>query len=323
MTDTNGYILGIDGGGTSTICLLADSAGQTLAQVEAPPSNHRKSDLNSVREAIRSGLDELARKVGLNSAGNLRLLSICAGLAGVDIEADVQSLTSILRSLTSADYLQVVNDGEIALAGALDDTPGVLVISGTGSIVWACAADGRRVRVGGWDYVFSDEGSGFDIGTRVLRAVAAAHDHRTPPTLLSDGVYQSLGVKDFEELFYLIYLTEITPQVIASLAPLADSAAEENDAIAKNLLEDAALELTDLTAAAAQQAGLNNVPQFPVVPVGGVLLANGYFSQRFRKLVSEQFHNSIITEAQHSPAEGAVRLALRALSEASPDAGLG
>jgi N-acetylglucosamine kinase-like BadF-type ATPase len=312
MEERKPYVLGMDGGGTSTVCALADCAGRVIARADAPPSNYRKSDLHAVREAIEWGLDGLARQAGLGDRAALRLRAACAGLAGVDTDEDVVRVGEVLRAVVPAETLLVVNDGEIALAGALDDEPGLLVISGTGSIVWARARDGRRLRVGGWDYVMGDEGSGYHIGTRVLRAVAAAHDRRTPPTSLTAEVFAALGVKDFGGMLSAVYEENLTPQGIASLAPLADEAAEAGDAAALALLEESAGELADLAASGVRLAGLDAEPRFLAVPMGGTLLAGGHFSRRFRAILAERFHNVRWVGARRHPAEGAVRLALTA-----------
>ena len=79
------------------------------------------------------------------------------------------------------------------------------------------------------------------------------------------------------------------------------------------LLNETAAELADLTEAAARLASLPEGPRFPVAPSGGVLLAGGYFARSFRALVSERLPDSFMAEARRTPAEGAVRLALRAL----------
>lgn len=317
MEQSEVRILGIDGGGTSTVCLLADAAGRVLARAEAPPSNHRKSDFESVRAAIRTGINSLARQTGLSYGEELNLSAVCAGLAGADTEGDIAQLLEVVREVVDASVVRVVNDGEIALEGALDGEPGVLVISGTGSIVWARSEEGRRVRVGGWDYLLSDEGSGYHIGLRMLRAIAAAHDRRTPPTVLSEEVYRAFSIDGFDEMLNVIYEEKLTPQAIASLAPIADRAAEAGDAIAAELLEETARELAELAEAAARRAALVEVDSFPLVPMGGTLLAGGYFSKRFRERVSERLPNAVLTEARLSPAEGALILAMRALKRSA------
>ena len=307
------YVLGIDGGGTSTVCVLADEWGRIVARTETSASNHRKSDLSEAREAIRAGIRAVAREAGLARDGApVRLAAVCAGLAGADTESDAATLRALLAGMVETEHLQVVNDGEIALAGALANEPGVLIISGTGSIAWAAATDGRRVRVGGWDYILSDEGSGYDIGTRVLRAVAAAHDRRIPPTRLTEAVFQEFAVRDFHQLLDFIYHKEITPQRISSLAPLADAAAAAGDQAAIYVLEQAAAELAGLAASAARLAGLDD-RDFPLVAMGGVLLAGGFFARSFRRATERALPRACFIAPLHTPAEGAVHLALRSL----------
>ena len=317
-------VLGIDGGGTSTVCLLADGEGKTLAQAEAPASNHRKSDLREACTAIAAGVAAVLDKAATMTPTKPRVIAACAGLAGVDTPDDAAQLRHALNEFIPTKHLRVVNDGEIAIHGALEDDPGVLVISGTGSIVWATAADGRRVRVGGWDYVLSDEGSGYSIGLRMLRAVAAAHDGRTPPTALTDAVLCAFRVSSFDQLLDVTYDGLLTPQRIAALAPLADTHAAAGDAVAARLLDEAAKDLAQLSIDAARLAELTD-NDVPVVLAGGVLLADGQFAERFRTLLYAVMPRARFVQPRHSPAEGAVLLALRDLARAktSPHAYVG
>ncbi len=306
-------VLGIDGGGTSTICLLTDAAGRTIAQTKAPASNHRKTDLRAARAAIAIGVNAVLEMAAAITVTPPRIIAACVGLAGVDTHDDVVLWRTHLAEIVATEHLCVVNDGEIAIYGALADEPGVLVISGTGSIVWATAADGRRVRVGGWDYILSDEGSGYSIGLRVLRAIAAAHDGRTGPTNLTAAVFRAVHVDDFNKLLDVIYHEQTTPQRIAALAPLADNAAAAGDAIATHIIEEAAQELAQLTAAAVRLGGLGDT-SVPVVLAGGVLLAGGAFAARFRALLGASVPGAYFVTPRHSPAEGAALLALRELA---------
>ena len=65
----------------------------------------------------------------------------------------------------------VVNDALVALEAAIPGGPGVVIISGTGSIAYGRNAAGEAARAGGWGYVLGDEGSGYWIGRAALRAV--------------------------------------------------------------------------------------------------------------------------------------------------------
>lgn len=307
------YVLGIDGGGTSTVCLLADGEGRILARADAPASNHRKADLREARDALAAGVRAVMREAGNHSLDKTpRVAAVCAGLAGVDTHADAALLGRLIAEVVRAERLLVLNDGEIALYGALGDAAGALVISGTGSIVWAARRDGKRMRVGGWDYLLGDEGSGYQTGLRALRAVAASHDGRLPHTRLTADVLGVFAARDFDDLLKLVYHEEMTPQRIASLAPLADCAAAAGDTVAVGIIEDAAAELAQLTLSAVRLAGLNE-SDFPLVPQGGGLRAGGRFAERFRALIRAAEPHARIVEPLQSPAEGAVLLALREL----------
>lgn len=308
------FVLGIDGGGTTTACLLTDETGREIARAVAPASNHRKTGLVKTKRAICKGIEMLARQIGFTPENSLPLTAICAGLAGVDTDEDERVLRQMFGEITATQNLQVVNDAEIALVGALENRAGVLVISGTGSIALAATNDGRRVRVGGWDYMLGDEGSGYSIGSRVLRTIAAAHDRRIEPTALADTVFSALKVKTFDELLSLIYEKEMTPQRIAALAPVADYAAAKGDRAAMRLVEESATELVEITEAAARLAGLQDA-SFPLVAMGGVLLAEGFFAHCFQRKVRERIAHARFVQPRRTPVEGAVLLALRTLGK--------
>lgn len=308
-------VLGIDGGGTSTTCLVADTKGRVITKAFAPASNHRKSDLGEARNALANGFKEILKQIG-KEQDEISFASVCAGLAGVDTKDDAEVLRRLLTDIINTEHLLVVNDGEIALAGALEDEHGILVISGTGSIIWANSKDGRRIRVGGWDYMLSDEGSGYDIGTRVLRAVAAAHDGRTEKTKLTDYVLEAFHAGNFNQLLGIIYHEEMTPQRISSLAPFADSAAADGDVVAEKVMTEAARELLKLVESAARLSDLLD-ESFPIVPMGGVLQANGFFTKKFKEVTTESLPHAHFIEPHHTPAEGAVLLALRAINESA------
>ena len=318
MIPSEDLILGIDGGGTSSAYLLTDKHGHALAQVEAPASNFRKIGLQETSRALLAGIKDVAHEAGLETFEPLCLAAVCAGLAGVDTPEDELTLTQLLSKMVASDHLQVINDGEVALAGALEDEPGVLVISGTGSIVWAASADGRRIRVGGWDYILGDEGSGYDIGLRVLRAVAAAHDGRTAPTILTEGVFKAFSVADYTNLLAAIYDPGTTPEVVARLAVIADEATAKGDQTAIKILREAAKELAQIAGASARLADLEAVA-FPVVALGGVLLGSAYYAQCFRQAMLEISPNAYFIPPKKKPVEGAILLALRSLGTSRSD----
>ena len=84
-----------------------------------------------------------------------------------------------------ARHVEVTNDAAILLAAGTPDGWGVALVSGTGSIAFGRAPDGRTARGGGWGYLLGDEGSAYALVLAGLQAVARAADGRGEPTCLT------------------------------------------------------------------------------------------------------------------------------------------
>ncbi len=69
-----------------------------------------------------------------------------------------------------------MHDTPIAHAGALGGRSGVIVIAGTGSVVYSRNDEGRSCTLGGWGFLFGDEGSAFAIARDALAILMRAQD---------------------------------------------------------------------------------------------------------------------------------------------------
>ena len=118
--------------------------------------------------------------------------AICLGIAGVDRPNDAAIVRGIMRRIGFNSRVLIVNDALIALETGAPGQPGVVIISGTGSIAYGRNAAGEAARSGGWGYVLGDEGSGYWIGRAALRAVLRAADHRGPATVLTPMLLDAL-----------------------------------------------------------------------------------------------------------------------------------
>jgi glucosamine kinase len=169
------YYLGIDGGGTKTLCAVGDES-KLLATATAGPSNVLRVGEAQARESLHRSVRHACAAAGITPA---QLTSTCIGAAGAArpevAEIVRRILAEILFSTTPhstilPSNINVVGDMQIALEAAFGAGPGVLVIAGTGSIAYGRDAQGHTARAGGWGFAISDEGSAHWIG----RAAAAA-----------------------------------------------------------------------------------------------------------------------------------------------------
>jgi N-acetylglucosamine kinase-like BadF-type ATPase len=235
--------LAIDAGGTKTRCLLADES-QVLGRATTGSIK-----LMRVGEAEASArLQAMLKEVSLAAGASLgEVAQTCIGIAGVTIEA-VRDWAEGQISKSVGGNLLLAGDDEIALDGAFRGGPGILIIAGTGSNVRGRAADGAMYSAGGWGPALGDEGSGFWIGQKALRAGFWAKDRGVPTTLLTE-IGELWGAKSLGEI---VEMGNARPGPdFPALAPLVARCADEGDELAAAVLERAGAELAEQVALVA------------------------------------------------------------------------
>jgi glucosamine kinase len=73
-------------------------------------------------------------------------VGLVAGIAGYDSEDDLKWVEGLTKINGLSCRKQHVNDAVIAHAGAFLTKPGIIVISGTGSIIFAIIEEGKKIR---------------------------------------------------------------------------------------------------------------------------------------------------------------------------------
>lgn len=328
------YFLGIDGGGTHTTAWLADERGRILARAEAGASHPLKVGFETAeRELLRAARKALTvAAVDLSSFGvdgrrerkrcgkklavdrghrAATLEAVCAGLAGVGQPQVHRRLYSwLLRSIPARRHL-LTSDAAIALCAALSDAPGIVVISGTGSIAYSQDERGQVFRAGGWGIPFDDLGSGYDVGRKAVAAALQDFDGRGRHTILTEQICRALRLQN---------ITQIVPrtlpqQAIAALFPLVLEAARRGDAVARELCWLAGHDLGALAVALIDRMGWRR-SAFPVVCAGGVFKSSALIRRCFTDYVCGYARRARVTLLRREPVEGALALA-RALASHS------
>ncbi len=307
------YLMGIDGGGTKTICILATWEGEVCSVGRGGPSNHQKDGIygarSSLRKAIREALSE-AQLSGVEVAG------LCAGLAGVDRPKDARIMRRVLAEILPETQLVVENDALVALVGATGRRPGAIVIAGTGSIALGVNAEGRRARAGGWGHILGDEGSGYDIARQGLMACLCDYDGRAKATRIRDKVVRELYLDSIDEVIPLLYQGRLNHTQIAALLPLVLEAAEEEDEVALGLLDQASRHLARAAQAVVERLNCQDL-EFPVATAGGVFLHSERLRHYFQQHLVQSLPKAQVVQPAHPPEQGALLVA-RAAVEGEP-----
>ena len=213
------YILGVDGGGTKTLALLANVEGKVLARGLSGPSNYNAVGF----EGACSALEKAMHAARSDYPGEIAAL--CLGLSGAGRKEEIERFQDWAVHKFPETRVQVVSDAEVLLMTGAPSGPALALICGTGSIVYGRTVTGELIRAGGWGYLFGDEGSGYAIGISALRAVMQAYDGRGPKTLLSELVLERFALHTPTELVRTLYGEQSPRLTVASLTDLVEQAA--------------------------------------------------------------------------------------------------
>lgn len=299
------YLIGMDGGGTKTKCILTDINLKTVYETSGGPSNFLVIGIEKVSGTILNLIIECTAHQKISSND---IESIILGTTGGGRRNDAEILESqIIKNATDKSIMinkfRVESDARIALEGAFSGNAGSILIAGTGSIMFGKDEVGNIHRVGGFGRFIGDEGSGYRIGRIGLNAAARAFDGRAKYTKIADLLDQEFSISSSEELITEVYRNNFN---IASVTPLVFDAAESGDKIAQRILEDEANEL--LLHISAMKEKLK-VQILKVSLIGSLLTTPNYFSYLFNEMVVRKFNDIQIKEAEHSPEYGAALMA--------------
>ena len=166
------FYLGVDGGGTGCRARIEDEDGTVLGQGLSGPATIRLG-IDEAWASISRAFGAAIEEAGFG-AGELARTFAGIGLAGIGRKGALEALQAIAHPFARIAF---VSDGVGACLGAHSGQDGAIVIAGTGSIGLGFV-DGRDLRVGGYGFPISDEGSGADLGLKAVQLALRAHDGR-------------------------------------------------------------------------------------------------------------------------------------------------
>ncbi|MDR0269734.1 BadF/BadG/BcrA/BcrD ATPase family protein [Paenibacillus sp.] len=336
-------LLAVDGGGTKCLAVFTDENGRMLATGRSGSCNYQGTGREAAALELTRAIEEAKRQLAGSAAegsnapessvppvspapqeeatitedGPLHVSCTVFGIAGLDTEHDGQVIEDMVREALDrtqvvADLIVVENDGVAALLGATGGAPGILIIAGTGSIVYGINANGESARAGGWGHRVGDEGSGYWIGKQAINAVLREFDGRGRRTGLTDKLLRHLRLQNEEELFNWVYSAEYSVNKTAELSKLVSEAEQERDEAARLILETAADELFLGARSVMDKLGMAAAP-FTVILQGGVLQNNPFVRSRLADSFRAASPLAQIDEAKKEPIHGVIAQGLQLL----------
>ncbi|SMR82094.1 glucosamine kinase [Aliiroseovarius halocynthiae] len=232
-THISNPVVAIDGGGTR--CRLALRNGIVDTIVETGSANVTTNFDAAIAEMTR-GLTQLSAQSGwdMDALSQLPAYAGLAGVAGSDMADRVAQALPFAR-------MRVQDDRPSALTGALGNQDGVVAHCGTGSFI-AAQIDGNHRFAGGWGPVLGDPASAQWVGRRALTltldAVDGIREHSDLSRHFLETFKGSAGI--------VAFAAPARPVDFGALAPTITAYAEQGDALALQVMQDAVKVITDL-----------------------------------------------------------------------------
>jgi N-acetylglucosamine kinase-like BadF-type ATPase len=298
-----GCYIGVNAGGTKTDFVLADRGLNIIYASSTSACNLKKAGIENAAEL----LDEIfTTAVSSSDIKKEEIEGICAGFAGGGRANDADNLRIKFSDLLKKKYnleipVTITTDAIITLEGAFNGKEGIVLIAGTGSIVYAKDNKGIFHRAGGFGRIIGDEGSGYSIGKSGLAAAAKFLDSRGKETLLVKLLKDNYGITSSEELIKKVYDEGFE---IPEIAPLVIKCAGEKDEACRKIVEEETDELLHHIKAVKNYFGNS----FLLCLSGGIITTDNYFSNLLKEKIKLHYPGIEIVKPEYTPEMGAVIL---------------
>jgi N-acetylglucosamine kinase-like BadF-type ATPase len=285
VANTEGYLVGVDAGGTTTRAVLADLTGVRIGTGRAGGANPNSHPPEVAAEQVAAAITAALASANVPAD---RVRAGVLGLAGASKLADDRVAALFDAAWHGAGLkcgLRVVTDAEAAFAAGTPAADGTVLVAGTGSAA-ARIVNRRQVAIsGGFGWLLGDEGSAFWLGRQAVRATLRTLATGAALGVLARSVLSNaVAIPDVSGdpvlrrsvVSRLITAVNAEPPIhLARFAPLVAAAAEARDPAAVEIVEEG-VDWLVRTARDARSPG----ERTPVVVIGSVAAASGVLSER-------------------------------------------
>jgi N-acetylglucosamine kinase-like BadF-type ATPase len=310
------YVLGFDGGGTKTECVLLDSQQQVRATTRSGASNPFRIGHEAATAALVQAAQSAAREAGIELR---EIAALCAGLAGVGSPQSHEDMHRQIANAFPNTKIRLITDLELSLE-AISQREAIVLVAGTGSSALGRDAEGRTARAGGHGPLLSDQGSAFDVGRLAVAAAVRERDRTGSDSVIGAEILRHLKFSSWTELRDRARAAadEVFPRVF----PVVAQAAEAGDAQAQSLLRTAAQEIAALVAALVDRLKLRDSAIY-IAKTGGMISNSKFFDAQLDVELKKIAPRATIGLLPVPPTEAAARLALELLSSSANTAAPG
>ncbi len=297
-----GYYIGIDSGGTKCELVISDPDKKIIFQKKYKGIHYSVAGAEEYCKIVSGYINHAAAKCRLDLKN---CKGICFGIAGARERKDRNRLRNLFLRKLKVKNIIITSDAMTALFGAFGGEEGIILISGTGSVLYGYT-NNRIIRVGGWGRIFADDGSGFWIGKRALNLITREYDEMNggkEQSLLSAVLTEKYGItkKNLnEKIFRGNFL-------IQNIAPDVIECAERNCLLSRSIVDETAEALLEHIKSFLRISGRRK--KIKIAFIGSIIENRNLVSVKLKKEIEKLKTVDVVTK-EHPPAFGAVLLAM-------------
>lgn len=294
------FYIGADSGGTKFEMIFADQSGKVLKNFRLKGIHYSVAGSQKYSEKITEYIQSAVKKSGLKIEN---CLGICIGLAGAREESDRTKLVKLFKQKLKVRKIIVTSDAMTALIGAFEGNEGIILISGTGSVLYGFY-DNIIKRIGGWGRIIGDEGSGYWIGKKALNIAAKEYDafkNKELQSQLCKKLYSEFGI-DSSNLNDMIFKENFD---IQKITPVVLELASEKSKVCIDIIETAVEDL--IYHIKTYIDFVKPVRELKIALIGSLIENENILSVKLKKEILKLKKVKTV-EKKHSPAYGAYLL---------------
>jgi glucosamine kinase len=301
-------VIGIDGGGTHTRVMVCDLYGNMLSYIEKGAASIYKdsSATLNVQNAIVEALEKANKSMH-------QVLGVAAGIAGYDTASDLEWIVPLTDIPGLSCPKWHVNDAVVAHYGALMTKPGIVVISGTGSIILGITEDGQYLR--NYDFHHYAASAARFIAYDAVYEILAGNTNQTDDRLIQ-SMQEHWNVQSLNELFNLARKgfaddRQDRDRIFGHFTPMITEAAKQGSSVAVRVCDRAISQIKvgiELLASSFSNDTVN------VTFIGSVVNTNYFIDALSEQLIRGNNRQFTVVKPKFPPVTGAVLLAMNRLN---------
>lgn len=288
------YYMAADGGGTKLLALIFNDSHELISVGRGGAINQNFTDTADIELHVAECVNALFNDTHIGE-----IECMYTSMAG-----PTEALFRLTNDHAAIKSTLSMSEGYASLLAAIQKPNGLLALSGTGSDIFYQCGEHTVCGIGGWGALFGDEGSGYDIGARALRAIEFATDGRGAPTLMSEQLIKDFGLRRVQDIIGRTYSTRDYRGVISSVCLTCLRAAQAGDEAAIDIMRQAGREMALQTTTLIKK---HDIPRgLDIAVSGSVWKYNNHMYEAFCEAVHDLYADYIISKPMFEPVMGGV-----------------